>query len=58
MYSHTTSILHFNWAEIGITGAPSATVPLGQNLEISITKTELQIFHLTKTAEHINLSSE
>lgn len=27
MYSQTTSILYFNWAEIGIIGAPSATVP-------------------------------
>lgn len=27
MYSHKTSILYFNCAEIGITGAPSATVP-------------------------------
>lgn len=27
MYSQTTSILYFSWAEIGIIGAPSATVP-------------------------------
>ena len=27
MYSHTTSMLYFNCAEIGITGAPSAIVP-------------------------------
>lgn len=27
MYSHKTSILYLSWAEIGITGAPSATVP-------------------------------
>lgn len=30
MYSHKTSILYLSCAEIGITGAPSATVP---NLE-------------------------
>ena len=27
IYSHTTSILYLSWAEIGIMGAPSATVP-------------------------------
>lgn len=27
MYSQTTSMLYFNCAESGITGAPSATVP-------------------------------
>ena len=27
MYSHTTSILYLSWADIGIIGAPSATVP-------------------------------
>lgn len=27
IYSHNTSILYFNCAEIGTTGAPSATVP-------------------------------
>jgi hypothetical protein len=27
IYSHTTSILYFSCAEIGTTGAPSATVP-------------------------------
>lgn len=27
IYSQITSILYFSWAEIGITGAPSATVP-------------------------------
>lgn len=27
MYSQTTSMLYFSWAEIGMTGAPSATVP-------------------------------
>ena len=27
IYSHTTSMLYFSWAEIGTTGAPSATVP-------------------------------
>ena len=27
MYSQTTSMLYFSWAEMGITGAPSATVP-------------------------------
>lgn len=26
-YSHTTSMFSFSWAEIGITGAPSAIVP-------------------------------
>lgn len=29
MYSHTTSMLYFSWAEIGMMGAPSATVPVG-----------------------------
>ena len=28
IYSHTTSMLYFNWADIGITGAPSAIVPV------------------------------
>ena len=27
MYSQTTSILYFSWAEMGITGDPSAIVP-------------------------------
>lgn len=27
MYSQTTSMLYFSWAEIGMMGAPSATVP-------------------------------
>uniref|UniRef100_A0A0E9XF51 Uncharacterized protein n=1 Tax=Anguilla anguilla TaxID=7936 RepID=A0A0E9XF51_ANGAN len=27
MYSHTTSMLYFSWAEMGMMGAPSATVP-------------------------------
>jgi len=27
MYSHSTSMLYFSCAEIGIIGAPSATVP-------------------------------
>ena len=27
MYSHTTSMLYLSWADIGIIGAPSATVP-------------------------------
>ena len=27
MYSHTTSILYLSWADMGMTGAPSATVP-------------------------------
>ena len=35
MYSQTTSILYFSWAEIGIIGAPSATVPIQQHLERS-----------------------
>ena len=26
-YSHTASMLYLSWADIGITGAPSATVP-------------------------------
>lgn len=30
MYSHTTSTLYFNWAEMGTTGAPSAIVPYTQ----------------------------
>lgn len=30
-YSHTTSMLYFNCAEIGTTGAPSATVPYMYN---------------------------
>ena len=28
MYSQTTSMLYFSWAEIGITGDPSAMVPV------------------------------
>lgn len=28
MYSQTTSMLYLSWAEIGIMGAPSATVPV------------------------------
>ena len=27
IYSQITSMLYFNWAEIGTTGAPSAIVP-------------------------------
>ncbi len=27
MYSQITSMLYFSWAEIGMMGAPSATVP-------------------------------
>ena len=27
MYSQTTSMLYLSWAEMGMTGAPSATVP-------------------------------
>lgn len=29
MYSHTTSMLYLSWAEMGMMGAPSATVPVG-----------------------------
>ena len=29
MYSHTTSMLYLSWAEMGMMGAPSATVPAG-----------------------------
>ena len=28
MYSQMTSMLYFSWAEIGMIGAPSATVPV------------------------------
>lgn len=38
IYSHTTSMLYFSCAEIGTTGAPSATVPCGNNLIYGITK--------------------
>ena len=31
IYSQTTSILYFSWADIGITGAPSATVPINED---------------------------
>lgn len=31
-YSQTTSMLYLSWAEIGTTGAPSATVPAQNNL--------------------------
>lgn len=31
MYSQTTSMLYFSCAEIGIIGAPSATVPISTN---------------------------
>lgn len=34
IYSHKTSILYFNWAEMGITGAPSATVPENHNIRV------------------------
>lgn len=27
MYSHTTSMLYFSWAEMGMMGTPSAMVP-------------------------------
>ena len=30
IYSQMTSILYFSWAEIGMIGAPSATVPAGR----------------------------
>ncbi len=30
MYSQMTSMLYLSWAEIGTTGAPSATVPVGR----------------------------
>lgn len=30
MYSQMTSILYLSWADTGITGAPSATVPIKQ----------------------------
>lgn len=36
IYSQTTSMLYFSWAEIGIIGAPSATVPKPTS---SLTKT-------------------
>ena len=36
MYSHTTSMFSFNCAEIGIIGAPSATVPVNVIKIISI----------------------
>ena len=31
MYSHTTSMLYSSWAEMGMMGAPSATVPAGKD---------------------------
>ena len=30
MYSQMTSMLNFSWAEMGMIGAPSATVPTGR----------------------------
>lgn len=30
IYSQITSMLYFNWAEMGTTGAPSATVPINK----------------------------
>lgn len=33
MYSQTTSMLYFSWAEMGMMGAPSATVPAGGTLK-------------------------
>ncbi len=48
MYSQITSILNFNWAEIGTIGAPSAIVP------IENTKSDLQ---KTKDRERVVLSS-
>ena len=38
MYSQMTSMLYLSWAEIGMIGAPSATVPkkLRYNLHIKI----------------------
>lgn len=38
MYSQTTSILYFSWAEIGIIGAFSATVPIVKLNKIVIIK--------------------
>ncbi|EZA59045.1 hypothetical protein X777_15686 [Ooceraea biroi] len=35
MYSHSTSMLYFNCAEIGIIGAPSATVPEIETIVVS-----------------------
>ncbi len=44
MYSQTTSMLYFNCAEMGMTGAPSATVP---SIKCRIWKqTENEIFSL------------
>ena len=31
-YSQTTSMLYLSWAEIGMIGAPSATVPVGDGI--------------------------
>lgn len=36
IYSHTTSILYFSCAEMGTTGAPSATVPWYKKLQVEI----------------------
>ena len=33
-YSHTTSMLYFSWADIGMTGAPSAIVPI-YNIQVT-----------------------
>ncbi len=36
MYSQMTSILYLSWAEMGMIGAPSATVPVCHNSNLSV----------------------
>lgn len=50
MYSHTTSMLYFNCAEIGMIGAPSATVPTYPRREV--THTSLRQTHTTGRRLH------
>lgn len=44
MYSHKTSMLYLSWAEIGITGAPSATVPAKDNKCKQLKKSPIKSF--------------
>lgn len=41
MYSQTTSMLYLSWAEIGMMGAPSATVPAVHTFHTTINKIKL-----------------
>lgn len=45
IYSHRTSILYFSCAEIGTTGAPSATVPVIVHLNQDMTSQRISTDH-------------